>query len=201
MISILKNWFPATLKRKIKWAVKTSLQSFVYFFVRARAYTGHAHHIVFVCKGNICRSPFAEYYLKSLPSPANLKIESCGLDVDQSVSPPADAFSAAAEMGIDLSGNRSKGLAACTIEQADLIVAMEYSHLKRLAQMFPHKGKQIVLLGDYAPWPKSLACNINDPYGRGLDEFRACFTTMKHALDRLAGQLEQNHRRQSKCLI
>lgn len=196
MISSLKNWFSATLKRKIKWAVKTSLQSFIYFFVRDRADTGRAHHIVFVCKGNICRSPFAEYYLKSVPSPANLKIESCGLDVDQSVPSPPDAFSAAKEMGVDLSGNRSKGLAACTVEQADLIVAMEYSHLKRLVQKFPHKKKQIVLLRDYAPWPESLACNINDPYMCGLDEFRACFATMKRALDKLAGQVAQNHRRQ-----
>jgi len=196
MISVLKNLFPATLKRRIKWVAKTTLQSFVYFFVRDRVETSHAHHIVFVCKGNVCRSSFAEYYFKSLSLQPYVKIESCGLDVDQSVPSPADASSAAEKFKVDLTGNRSKGLGAIDIERADLIVAMEYDHLKRLVQKFPHKKKQIVLLQDFAPWPEFLACNINDPYGCGLDEFKVCFTTMKHALDRLAGQVAQNHKRQ-----
>ena len=196
MISVLKNWIPAVLKWKIKWFVKTSLQSFVYFFVRGHAETDHAHLIIFVCKGNVCRSPFAECYFNSLSFQENLKIESCGLDVDQSVPSPKDASAAAREFGIDLTENRSKGLAACDLDKADLIVAMEYDHFKRLIQKLPHKKNQIVLLRDFTPWPEFLACNINDPYGCDLDEFMTCYETMKRALDRLAGRLAQNNRRQ-----
>ena len=196
MISVVKNWVNPSTKRKIKWSARTFLQSSIYFFVRGRSEIGDALHIVFVCKGNVCRSPFAEYYLKSLPLNANIKIESCGLDVDQSVPSPSEASSTAVEFGVDLTENRSRSLVACDLEQADLIVGMEYDHFKRLVEKFPNKKQQIVLLQDFAPWPESLVCNIHDPYGCGLSEFRACFNTIKCALNRLALQLAQDHKQQ-----
>ena len=196
MFSALKNLFDPTLRRRIIFVVRTSLQSLAYFPVRNRNKAIDVRHIVFVCKGNVCRSSFAEYYFKTLSLQPYLKIESCGLDVDQSVCSPADACSAAAKFKVDLTENRSKGLGAIDLERADLIVAMEYNHFKRLVQKYPHKKNQIHLLRDFAPWPKSLPCNIHDPYGCSLDEFRACFTTMKQALDSLAGQVAQDHRRQ-----
>jgi len=195
MYSSLKNIIPSTLKRKIKLSIRTFLQSLVYFLIRNRIDTRHVNHIIFVCKGNICRSSFAEFYLKSKKLGRDWIIESCGLDVDQGVNSPSNALSVAEEFGVDLSSNKSKSLSVTNIDNSDLIVAMEYVHFNTLLAKFPRKKNQIVLLRDFAPWPESLACNIDDPYGCGLDEFRACFTTMKCALDRLAGQLAQNHRR------
>lgn len=193
MYSSLKNKLPSTLKRKLKFFARTFGQSWVYFFIRNCVDIRRVNHIVFVCKGNICRSSFAEFYLKSIQLDGKWNIESCGLDVDLGIDSPSDAVSVAKEFGVDLSANISKGLSASNIENADLVVAMEYDHFNSLLAKFPHKKEHITLLRDFAPWPESLACNISDPYGCGLDEFRACFGTMKRALDKLAGQMARDH--------
>lgn len=194
MYSTLKNILPAPLKRKTKLSVQTFWQSLTYFFLRGHVKTSHARHIVFVCKGNVCRSSFAEYYLKSLQLDDNLTIESCGLDVDQGVASPPDASSVAEEFGVDLTANKSKDLPACGPEKADLIIAMEFDQFKRLVQKFPHKKNQIALLRSFAPWPECLISNIHDPYGCGREEFRICFKAMQRAIDGLAGQLKQDRK-------
>ena len=194
MYSTLKNILPATLKRKIKLSVQTFWQSLAYFFFRGRVKISHTRHIVFACKGNVCRSSFAEFYLRSLQLDDNLTIESCGLDVDQGIVSPLDASLVAKEFGVNLSANQSKGLPACDLDQADLVIAMEYDQFKRLVQKFPHKRKQIALLRGFAPWPECLICNIHDPYGCGREEFRICFKAMQRALDGLARQLKQDRK-------
>lgn len=89
------------------------------------------------------------------------------------------------EFGIQLDDHCSKGLSACEIEKADLIVPMEHGQYIRLVAMFPkHRGK-IRLLRDFSPWPDRLMCNIDDPFGLGAGEFRRCFRTMTKALNRL----------------
>ena len=195
MISGLKKKLSRQLKRKIKLSVRTLWQSLAYYFFRRRGQIGHLRHIVFVCLGNVCRSAFAEYYCKSSPLFNGLRIESCGLEVDQSVPSPPDALKIAEEFGVDLTENRSKYLAACDLEQADLIIAMEYDQFKMLIHKFPHKSEQIVLLREFAPWPESLICNIYDPYGFATEEFRNCFKAMRRALDGLAEQLKKDRKR------
>ena len=194
MLLAFKNSLSPTLKRRVKLFMLTFRQSSIHFLTRHPIKFYNILHLVFVCQGNICRSAFAEYYCIPLALSAELKIESCGLNVGRSVPSPPDALIVAGEFGVNLSENRSKGLASCDLERADLVVAMEYDHLKELIQKFPHKKKQIVLLRDFAPWPESLACNIHDPYGWGLEEFRVCFRAMQRALDGLARQLKQGHR-------
>jgi protein-tyrosine phosphatase len=150
-------------------------------------------HIVFVCKGNLCRSSFAEYYLKLLLSDQTIKIESCGLDVDQGGFSPQDAVMVGKEFGVDLSMNYSKGLAACDLPNADLIVTMEYKQYRRLKNIFPENTKKIRLLGEFLPWPECLRCNIFDPYGLGPIEFRKCFRDIQRALNILKCKIDNNN--------
>ncbi|MDO9182500.1 MAG: hypothetical protein Q7U04_08825 [Bacteriovorax sp.] len=143
------------------------------------------HHIVFVCKGNICRSAFAEFYLRKLLLDKNIKIDSCGLDVDQGTQSPQDAVLVAREFEVDLSDHISKGLPACDLQKADLIVTMEFSQYLRLITKIPEYKKKTFILSEFAPWPACLMCNIYDPFGLGEDEFRRCFQKTKFSLDRL----------------
>lgn len=189
MINRLKGMIPGSIKRPA-WRILLNVKdSIAYRRTRGRLSKWDLKHIVFVCKGNICRSVFAEYYLKSLVPEGTLKIESCGLDVDQGILSPPEAVQIGIEFGLDLEKHRSKAISACELQNVDLIVPMEYRQYIRLKAMFPvYKGK-ILVLRDFAPWPDRLLCNIFDPFGLGESEFRRCFCLMQKALDKLEKHL------------
>ncbi|MFW8600784.1 hypothetical protein ACOHYD_04815 [Desulfobacterota bacterium M19] len=138
--------------------------------------------VIFVCKGNVCRSAFAEQRLKYLLGSNNIHIDSCGVNVDQGNSPPGDSVSIAAEFSCSIFGRQAKGLTECDIENADFIFPMEYWQYNRLIQIYPHKKENIFLLRSLVPFPGRLFCNINDPYGWGKKEFRRTYLLIDKAL-------------------
>jgi protein-tyrosine phosphatase len=105
--------------------------------------------------------------------------------VDQGLFSPPEAVCIAKEFGLNLELHQSKGLAACDVHNADLILPMEFRQYLRLRAMFPREQRKIRLLRDFAPWPDRLLCNIEDPYGSNENEFRRCFKLLKRALDGL----------------
>ena len=185
MLEWLKKFIPSPFKRVAKRALTSAWESFLYGIARQHVNRSDLKHIIFVCKGNICRSAFAEKYMGALLNGRMVTIESCGLDVDQGGFSPREAVLVAREFGTELDSHRSKGLSACNFNEADLIVAMEYRQYCRLLNLFPEKGAAICVLREFAPWPDRLLCNIYDPYGLGEKSFRRCFRKMAKALDSL----------------
>lgn len=183
--SKLKQLVPQPLKRVLRRSLQNACESVRYRCFRKSFDNGSRLHVIFVCKGNICRSAFAEHYLRrEVPEGAH-KIESCGLDVDQGLFSPPEAVCIAKEFGLNLELHQSKGLAACDVHNADLILPMEFRQYLRLRAMFPREQRKIRLLRDFAPWPDRLLCNIEDPYGSNENEFRRCFKRLQRALDGL----------------
>ena len=111
-----------------------------------------------------------------------LKIESCGLDLDQSVFPPNEAVQAATKFGVDLGNHRSNGLHDRNFTDVDIVIPMQYVQWRRLIAMSPENRDKIVLLRDFASFPDNLICNIYDPYGQGQEQFNRCFGLMEKAL-------------------
>lgn len=142
-------------------------------------------HVVFVCKGNICRSAFAEHYLRARLAGSALKLESCGLEGEAGNPSPAAAVAAAARQGVDLRGHRARGLEDCDLGGADLILAMEFWQYRRLCLLYPGRQGRIRLLREFAPGPEGLLCNIADPYGQGDAAYDACFRLIGRAVDGL----------------
>jgi len=188
----VKQLVPRPLKRSVKRAVHATLDSARYHCSKGKPDSGRgsSRHIIFVCKGNICRSAFAEYYLRRELSDETFLIESCGLDVDQGFVSPPEAIRVATEFELDLVPHRSKGLAACDLQHADLILPMEYRQYQRLTALLPGMQSRIILMRDFAPWPDRLFCNIDDPYGSDDQEFRRCFKRLQRSLDGLKNHLE-----------
>ncbi|WP_088343306.1 MULTISPECIES: low molecular weight protein-tyrosine-phosphatase [Rhodomicrobium] len=125
-------------------------------------------NILFVCLGNICRSPIAEGVFRNIAAQRRLSdrfmLDSAGLGSWHIGHPPDERAQAAMRSrGIDISTLRARRIAAADFERFDLIVAMDRSNREGLRKLAPkdHQHK-IKLLMDYAP---NLAVQeIPDPF-------------------------------------
>jgi protein-tyrosine-phosphatase len=105
--------------------------------------------LLFVCSGNICRSPAAEGMTRAwLESRGhlNVRVGSCGtLGI---TGKPAAEFTlrAMAERGVDLGAHRSRGMSHVLLRRADLIVGMEYHHCEEVLHELGGDG-DLVRLG------------------------------------------------------
>ncbi|MDZ7725852.1 MAG: hypothetical protein U5R06_24255 [candidate division KSB1 bacterium] len=139
-------------------------------------------NILFICSGNICRSPAAKALLQNhLPRSAGdkVKVDSAGtLGIEGQPAPDA-LITLFAEKEIGLFQHRSKGVTDELVEAADLVLGMAPEHLKYLMNQFPGIEKKLDLLGHYGrPEPYARKHIIQDPYGGSIQEY-------KQAVDRI----------------
>lgn len=131
--------------------------------------------LVFVCRGNVCRSPYAEVAAKSLGIPAI----SCGVDVRRSSPAETMAVHAALLRGKDLSEHMSRSIFDVPLTSSDCLVAMDLSHLPIASDIADRVGCQLTLIG---LWREPCVSGIKDPYGRPLKDFYRCFDEIDEAL-------------------
>jgi len=150
---------------------------------------GHVRSILFVCKGNICRSPFGAARTRQLLKEMEISgvaCDSAGLDTRQAARPPKEACAAAGRFGVSLDDHRPQQVTADTIAQHDLTVVMESAHLLILRQRYPSCANRILLLPLLNGHASGYArYNIADPYGQPLAVFQRCYSRMDEALGTL----------------
>lgn len=142
--------------------------------------------ILFVCVGNICRSPMAEGFLKKLlrkrlrkKTSVTVNVSSAGLSaVLGGVS--GEAVKVMKEKDVDISGHNSRQLTRALIDQADLVLTMKRSHKEQILSMFPYSREKVFTLKEFAGYSEDH--DIEDPYGRGLDAYRACAIDIEEAV-------------------
>lgn len=153
--------------------------------------------LLFVCMGNICRSPTAEGVFRKLAADSGLverlRIDSAGTHGYHVGAPPdARAASAAQERGFDLSGLRARRVTAQDFLEFDLILAMDEANLEDLRQIAPLDARaEVRLLLDYAPQRPERA--VPDPYYGGRAGFQHVLDLVEEAC---AGLVETLRRRQ-----
>jgi protein-tyrosine phosphatase len=131
--------------------------------------------VLFVCLGNICRSPTAEGVLRHLAAKEApelaLDIDSAGT-ADYHIGAPPDPRSqhAALKRGIDISGLQARQVAADDFARFDLILAMDAENLRELRALQPRNSRAAVrLFLDYA---RDLGLrDVPDPYYRDAAAF------------------------------
>lgn len=141
--------------------------------------------VLFVCKGNICRSPFAERYARRV-FPNDFRIESCGYLPREGRSSPTRAIQAANEFQIDLDSHRSQVVTAEMVEQAGIVITFDEDNRTTLLARHPGARRKAFSLGVFASTREIL---IHDPYGGGTADFQAVYTQIKSALDGCAATL------------
>jgi len=146
-------------------------------------------HILFVCSGNICRSPMAEELLRGkLPQRIGnreIEITSAGTLNINGMPAAEHAQAAVAEYSGDLGSHRSQGVRRKIVSSADLILVMAGEHLEFLGEQFPKHIDKVHLLTNFAnPQPPADA-DIADPLGGDLDTYRECARIINNELDRI----------------
>jgi protein-tyrosine phosphatase len=120
--------------------------------------------ILFVCMGNICRSPTAEAIARDRIG-EGIEFGSAGLRAFPGAPASPNGVIAAAEIGVDLAGHRAMSLTPEVAASADSIYVMTRSQRREVSARFPEVADRVALLdpdgGDVA-----------DPYGRDLEAYR-----------------------------
>lgn len=146
---------------------------------------GSPNKVMFLCYGNICRSPFAEHLW-------NTKIRKHSLNGNLAVSagfyprdgrqPPTWAIDLAAEHGVNLAKHRSRVLNKTMLESVDTIFVMDRKNYRNLIAQFPLAERKTYFLGLFAD---DAWIEIDDPYGRSKEDARICYQRLALSLDGL----------------
>ena len=130
---------------------------------------------LFICTGNICRSPMAEGLLRHADAGRNeLRVMSAGLGAMDGQPPSAHAVAAMKELGIDISQQRSHLLTAAMVKQADYIFGMTHSHVDTVMLLYPHAAEKTFLLREFDETLDPYEKDISDPIGGSYEVYVNC---------------------------
>jgi protein-tyrosine phosphatase len=156
---------------------------------------GH-FRVLFVCLGNICRSPTAEAVLRTLAAreapELRIEVDSAGTAAYHVGSPPDPRTrAAAARRGYDLERLRARVIEPADFERFDLILAMDEENLRALRRRAPaHERLQLFL--EYAP--QQDVREVPDPYYGGPNGFEEVLDLVEAAARGLLAHLRQRLR-------
>jgi protein-tyrosine-phosphatase len=133
--------------------------------------------ILFVCTGNTCRSPMAEYALRSLlekERPGRAEVMSAGIAAGNGFPATRYAVEAARMWGLDVTPHASQQLSPQLIEEADLILTMAPEHHRQVTRMDPSAADKTFLLKSF-PDNSPDGEDVEDPIGRDLEDYNQTF--------------------------
>ncbi len=154
--------------------------------------------VLFVCTGNICRSPTAEGVLRRKLAEAGLdgrvSVDSAGM-IDYHAGNPPDrrAIQHAARRGYDLQDLRARQLSHADFEAFDLLLGMDRDHFNQLVRLCPPPlARRVKLFLEYAA-VAGLPSEVPDPYYGGAADYDYALDLIEPGVEELMAALQRDY--------
>jgi len=154
---------------------------------RFRPFRAPVRSVVFICHGNIMRSPMAETMFRA--AAPHIRVESAGTFAVAGRNADDRAARVATEFGYSLERHRAQPLSSEMIDAADLLVVMDYVNYIVVTDRFPQAARKTLLLGSLE---RGAALEIDDPYEGTLDDVRKAYTRIQTCLKRLVEEIHSS---------
>jgi glycine hydroxymethyltransferase len=149
--------------------------------------------VLFICTGNVCRSPMAEGLFRKLLGPrTDIRVMSAGVSAVRGQAASLHTVEVLRRLGIDLSQFRSQPLTEDIVAQATWIFAMTRSHLDTIHLLFPEAADRAYLVCELDPEIAARTLDIPDPIGLGLDAYERTRDILNRALPSLLHFINQH---------
>ncbi len=138
--------------------------------------------ILFICTGNICRSPMAAGLMRQRLAQAGLnhhQVASAGVWALDGRPASDHAITVMAERGIDISDHIAHTVTADDMAEADLVLVMMRDQAQVLRNTWPQYDWKVRRLSEMA----GKRQDVSDPYGGSLEEYRACAEAIERYLN------------------
>lgn len=135
--------------------------------------------LVFVCQGNICRSPYGHALAERS---GIIAVASFGYATSTGAAASSVAIKVAAERGVDLTKHKTTDVKDFTFKSGDLLLIVEPRHLAKIEPIPQHLGIQIALLG---LWCEPITPLIYDPHTLSEEYFHSCYARIETAVSNL----------------
>ncbi len=149
--------------------------------------------ILFVCTGNVCRSPMAEGIFRHAvrDRAQQFRVLSAGVGAISGQAASQHTVAALRELGIDLSNFRSRMLTAQLVAEADYIFGMTRGHVEAIALLYPQALEKAFLLREFDETLDFFEKDISDPIGGSYDVYLNCRDQIEQGIQSMLNYLEQ----------
>jgi len=146
--------------------------------------------ILFVCFGNIMRSPMAEAIFRQCTAGTHILVSavSAGLHAIPGGAAHPRAVAASSEIGLSLVEHRAQLLSPEMVSEADVIFVMDFQNRAEVLALYPEARGKVVMLSAYAEGAERYR-EIPDPYFGDLEATRRCYALLQTCIHNLAAEL------------
>ncbi|MDR3458032.1 MAG: ribose 5-phosphate isomerase B [Verrucomicrobiae bacterium] len=150
--------------------------------------------ILFICTGNVCRSPMAEgLFRHAVKGRGEFRILSAGLGAMDGQPPTHHSVAAMRELGIDISRQHSRALTTEMVRSADLILGMTHSHVDTIHLLYPTAAEKTFLLREFDDTLEPYEKDISDPIGSPYEIYVECRDQIEQGIVTLLKFMEQHN--------